>query len=149
MTRKPSPARHRGFTLIEMLVAAGVAAVLSGIAYPSFQSTVHKVRRSDALVAMMQMQAAQERWRFSNGAYGSLAEVRMPAVTPAGHYALEVPVRNAAGYEVVATAQGGQGRDTACRVLKLTVSGLNVAQASGPDVDVTNSAEANRRCWGL
>lgn len=147
-TQAPSR-RQRGFTLIEVLVATGVTAVLSGIAYPSFQGTVHKVRRSDALVAMLQVQAAQERWRTGNGSYGTLAEVRMAAVSAAGHYALDVPARSASGYEVLATAQGGQGRDAACRVLKLTVSGLNVTQASGPDAGVANGADANRRCWGL
>ena len=141
--------RHRGFTLIEMLVATGVTAVLSSVAYPSFQGTVHKVRRSDALVAMLQVQAAQERWRSNNTGYGSLDDVRVPARSAAGHYTLEVPVRSASGYEVVATAQGGQRHDASCRWLKLTVSGLNASYASGPDAGVANSADTNRRCWSL
>ena len=141
--------RHRGFTLIELLVATGVTAVLSSVAYPSFQGTVHKVRRSDALVAMLQVQAAQERWRSNNAGYGSLDDVRAPARSAAGHYTLEVPVRSASGYEVLATAQGAQRQDAACRTLKLTVSGLNTVYASGPDAGVANGDEANRRCWSL
>ena len=69
----------RGFTLIEMLLAISVAGLLSGIAYPSFQGVLHQVRRADAYVALLQAQAAQERWRANHREYGaSLAEIGAP-----------------------------------------------------------------------
>jgi type IV pilus assembly protein PilE len=147
--RHPTARRARGFTLIEMLVATAVTGVLSSIAYPSFTSTVHKVRRSDALVAVLQVQAAQERWRSNNAAYGSLAEIRQPAVSASGHYTLAVQALGDNRYELVASARGAQGRDAACRTLKLSVVGLNSVYASGPDANVGNGSEANRQCWGL
>ena len=141
--------RTRGFTLIEVLVATAITGVLSSVAYPSFTSTVHKVRRTDALVAALQVQAAQERWRSGNTAYGSLAQIRQPAVSAAGHYALAVQVLSDNSYEWVATAQGGQRGDAACRTLKLSVVGLNASYASGPDASVGNGSDVNRQCWSL
>jgi type IV pilus assembly protein PilE len=139
----------RGFTLIEVLVATAITGVLSSVAYPSFKGTVHKVRRSDALVAVLQVQAAQERWRSGNMGYGSLAEIRQPALSAAGHYALELAALSDNSYELLATARGAQSGDAACRTLKLSVVGLNAVYASGPDSSVGNSDAVNRQCWSL
>ncbi len=140
--------RARGFTLIEMLVATAITGVLSSVAYPSYQGTVQKVRRTDALVAVLQVQAAQERWRSNNAGYGSLAEIRQPAQSAAGYYTLELRNLGDNGYELLATARGAQGSDNACRTLKLAVTGLNAVQSSGANADTGNTSDANRRCWG-
>jgi type IV pilus assembly protein PilE len=140
---------HRGFTLIEMLLAISVASVLSGIAYPSFQGALHKVRRADAYVALLQAQAAQERWRANHRSYGSLAEIGVRAASPAGHYTLEVLAADADGYVVVATAAGRQARDLSCRTLKVTMNGATVSHASGSDALTANAGAANRRCWSM
>lgn len=139
----------RGFTLIEMLVAMVVAGILSSVAYPSFQGQVHKVRRSDVLVSMMQVQLAQERWRSNGSSYGTLAEVGVASASPAGYYNLRVTSNGASGYEVLATATGSQARDTACRNLRLNVAQSNVTYSSGPDASTDNPAALNRQCWNL
>ena len=139
--------RRRGFTLIEVMVATAITGVLSSIAYPSFMGTVHKVRRADAQVALLQLQAAQERWRANHNVYGSLAEIRQPATSPAGHYTLQLRAQSSSGYEVLATAGGAQAGDRACRVLLLSVSGLNASYASGADETLANDAATTRRCW--
>lgn len=141
--------RRRGFTLIEVMIATAITGVLSGIAYPSFMGTVHKVRRADAQVAMLQVQAAQERWRGIHGSYGGLTEIRQPATSPAGHYTLQVRAQDSGGYEVLAVAGGAQAGDRACRQLLLRVAGLNASQSSGADERLANDAETNRRCWNL
>jgi type IV pilus assembly protein PilE len=143
--------RHRqsGFTFVELLAAVSVAGVLSGIAWPSFQGALHKSRRADALVALTAAQAAQERWRFNQRSYGSLAQVGLSATTPGGHYTLAVVDADADGYVLQARAAGNQAGDRACRVLQLTVDGAMVTRASGRGEQVDNDAAANRRCWSL
>ena len=140
---------QRGFTLIELLFSVTIAGLLSSVAYPAYQGTVQKVRRSDALVALMDLQMAQERFRSNNVAYGSLAELRSRATSPSGHYQLDVQTPTDAGFVVLATAAGSQRSDTACGVLRLTVDGANVSYASGSDGNVGNNSAANKRCWSL
>lgn len=141
--------RQSGFTFVELLAAVSVAGVLSGIAWPSFQGALHKSRRADALVALTAAQAAQERWRFNQRSYGSLAQIGLGAITPGGHYTLTVVDADADRYVLQARAAGAQAGDRACRVLQLTVDGAMVSRASGRDEQVDNDAAANRRCWSL
>ena len=137
----------QGFTLIELMLVVAVAGVLSGVAYPSFMGQLQKIRRADALVSILQVQAAQERWRANNLAYGTLTEVGVAATSAAGHYTLQITAPSSNGYEIVAVATGSQAHDTACRSLRLRVEGGNLIQTSGIDAATTNAPQQNRQCW--
>lgn len=149
----PTQARRRracgGFTLIEMLAVVAMTGVLTSIALPSFEGQLQRVRRADVLVSMMQVQAAQERWRSNGARYGSLADIGTPARSAAGHYQLQLVSADADGYDVLATASGTQARDAGCRNMAVRVSGANLAYASGPDARVANPADLNAKCWNL
>ena len=138
-----------GFTLIELLCVIAVAAVLAAIAYPAYQGAVHKARRSDALAALLQLQLAQERHRANHPSYATLAELGLPAVSPQGQYSLAVPAAGPAGYQLLASAQGAQSGDSACRHLRLVVAGGDITHSSGPDLLNANPDALNRRCWGM
>jgi type IV pilus assembly protein PilE len=140
---------HSGFTLVELMIAVSVVGVLSSVAYPSFLDQVQRVRRTDAVVSMMQVQWAQERWRANSMAYGSLAQIGVAATSTAGHYTLQVSNPDSSGYEVLASATGAQARDASCAHLRLSMQGANPVYSSGPDVNTANPVEANRRCWSL
>lgn len=141
--------RARGFTLIEVLSVLGIASVLSSIAYPTFQGGLQKARRADALVALVQVQIAQERWIANHRGYASLSELRLPARSNGGHYTIDVPAADEARFEAIARATGTQSRDSECRHMKLAIEGGVATRASGPDDSVANPPAANRRCWGL
>ena len=145
----PATRRCAGFTLVDLMATLAVASVLSGVAYPSFTAQLHKAHRADALVAMVQVQTAQERWRSSHRQYGSLADIGMAAQSPAGHYTLAVADTDDERYVVLASAAGAQAGDRACRHLKLTLDGANLVYASGADTATNNPAVQNRRCWNL
>jgi type IV pilus assembly protein PilE len=147
ITPRSRPRRQRGFTLIETMIAVSIAGVLSSIAYPSLSGHVLRARRTDALVALMQAQLAQERFRANHSAYGDLAEIGMRATSTAGYYTLQVTAHAIDSYEVVATAAGAQGRDATCRTLRLGIGSSGLAYASGPDAAASNPADVNRKCW--
>ena len=136
-----------GFSLVELLTATAIAGVLASVAYPSFAATLHKARRSEATVALLHVQQAQERFRGDGSRYGSLAEIGIAAAVPGGHYVLSVESPDAAGYVVTAAATGMQAGDTRCRQLKVVVEGGSWRTASGPTAQADNDAAANRRCW--
>lgn len=83
--------RCHGFSLIELLVALGVVAILATIVYPAYFSHLATARRSDAAGALTGLQAAMERYFTANMTYaGAASEDGSPA--PALAYAATVPV---------------------------------------------------------
>ncbi len=136
-----------GFSLVEVLCVTAVIAVLAGISWPSFASSVFKARRSDALAALLQIQLAQERFRADNASYGSLAQLGHRDASTLGFYNLRVIGSSNSGYELLASATGAQAGDTVCRHLRLRVDGSTLTYASGDDTFTRNPAAANRRCW--
>ena len=137
----------RGFTLIETMIAVGIVGVLSSIAYPSLEGHVLRARRTDGLVALMQAQLAQERYRAYTRTYGELAEIGLRGASMSGYYTLQVTSSSLDGYEVVATATGRQARDGSCQTLRLAAYGASVGYASGPNAAASNPPEVNRKCW--
>ncbi len=146
--RAPLQRSTQGFTLIEMLIGVAVTGVLASIAYPAFGSHVMKARRADALVAMMQVQMAEERWRSNASTYGTLTEIGATPTSPLQAYTLAVDTASAEGYRITATAVGRQAGDTACKVMAQVVRGDHVEILSGPDIALANSSAANLACWG-
>lgn len=138
-----------GFTLIELMIGVAIVGVLTSLALPSFEGPLQRARRADVLVSVMQIQAAQERFRGNANLYGSLAEIGVASTSSAGHYLLRVSAAGADGYDVHATATGAQSRDTDCRHMKFSAVGANLVYASGADSSAANPAPINRKCWNL
>ncbi len=141
--------RSAGFTLVETMIATSIAGVLASVAYPSVAGALQKVRRSEALVAMMQLQQVEERWRSASARYATLAEVGLPAVAAGGHYQLTVSGATGSGYVAVAQAIGAQSGDRQCRYMKLAIDAGNPSYRSGETEAADNGTAANRQCWNL
>ena len=54
---------QRGFTLLELMIAVAVIAILASLAYPSYLDSVRKSRRADGMAALMNVQLAQQKLR--------------------------------------------------------------------------------------
>lgn len=148
---------HHGFTLLELMVALTVAAVLASLALPAFGDAIRKARRSDAYQGLAAVQQAQEQWRSQRNAYAaSLTHAAdhatapglglATAATPHGYYTLAVAEAGPSAYTLVATAVAhrSQAADGACRVLAARVSGGSLSYGAGhPSVDWTDP----QRCW--
>jgi type IV pilus assembly protein PilE len=148
---RPYGGSQRGFTLIELMIAVAVVAVLAMIALPSFQDSIRKSRRADAMAGLLRLQQVQERFRGENPAYAS-AVASMPAGTssnsPEQHYSLAVDASGAATYRMSATAKSTspQYADTRCRKLtvEMQTGGTIVTKSfDANDVETTTTA----RCW--
>lgn len=107
-----------GLTLIELMIAVAILAIVTAIALPSYQSSVTKSRRADAMAAIAAVQQAQERWRSNNPAYSTnLTELGVSA-PPLYEISLAAPSSAAnslqRGYTVSAVGTGRQANDTQC-----------------------------------
>ncbi len=140
--------RPRGFTLIETLVTVAIAGVLSSIAYPNLEGHLLRARRTDGLVAILQAQLAEERYRANNAGYATLAEAGLRGVSAAGLYAVQIVAPTADSYVILASAKGAQARDAGCRFLRLSQADATLSYASGADATAANDDAANRKCWG-
>jgi type IV pilus assembly protein PilE len=116
---------QRGFTLIELMIAVAIVAILVAVALPSYQSSVHKGRRSDAMDASVAVLQAQERFRANNPGYAtSLAAIGAATTSSKSYYALSLSSVTANSYTLTAAAASGspQSRDTGCTSLTITVN---------------------------
>lgn len=153
LSATPAPASIRGMTLIELAITLVMLAILASLALPGWQAQVHRTRRSDAIVALAQLQQAQERWRSQRPTYAAGLDkdgLDLPALSPAGHYDLSTSVTPDTAhqhYRVTAMARGPQADDRSCRWLVMDVEAGQLHHRSGPDEQTGNTEAQNRLCW--
>lgn len=150
---------RRGFTTIELMIALVILAVVLSLAFPNFQSSMRKSRRTEAFSALSAVQQAQERHRSTNATFTTLLTAAptatppglgLPATrTPTGYYDLAVSSANATTYVATATAVTGtsQANDGDCAVLAVRMEGGNVRYGSGASIDWSGTNTDPQRCW--
>lgn len=116
-----------GFSLIELMVALLIVAILMKIAAPYYSAHVKRARRTDAIQTLLAMQLAEESYRASNASYGTLAQVWGGVGTTAnGYYSLTITNVAATTYTLTAQSLSTQTSDaenaTSCGSLVLTLS---------------------------
>lgn len=147
-----------GWGLLELLLVLVTIAVLVSLAYPTYLVHLHAARRADARAALAHLMQAQERWRatrpryaedFSTAAGLGLSVSALSWQSPDGYYQLRLTDARHDRYTVHLEAVGAQARDRDCRHLRVEVSRDRMQRHSGPDTQVANPPDTNRRCWGL
>jgi type IV pilus assembly protein PilE len=131
---------NRGFTLIELLICVVIAALLAGIALPSWRGLLMRVHRTDAKAALYALAMAQERYRLVHGHYASQAEPAPPvglglAFSARGWYELRVERADAAGFVAAARPAPGspQRFDVACRLFTIDEKGVRGSVPESPE----------------
>jgi type IV pilus assembly protein PilE len=125
--------RQAAFTLIEIMIALTIVAILAAVSMVIYSSQVRKGRRTDGISALLGMSLAQERYRATHTSYGTLAQVWGGIATSSqGFYALSISNVSASTYTLTATAQGDQANDavsgTACSSLQISFSNGNLTK---------------------
>lgn len=118
----------RGFSLIELMIVVAVVAILATLASGSYRNYMLRTNRTEGRMALLAIQAAQERFFLQNNQYAQdMATVIAPAnagglgvsnlsaagVTPSGNYTISFAAVTANTYTIQAVASGQQVHDTA------------------------------------
>ena len=161
-----NPHKIAGFSLIELMAAVLIVAILAAIAVPAYQSSVRKARRTDARAALLDLAGREERYYNTapSSGYTSLAanlgyaassssvdmaSSAVPIVNGSNSY-YQVTITNVSGpsastagtYTITATPITGtaQAKDTDCAIFTLNQSGLQGASNAA-------SADTSATCW--
>jgi type IV pilus assembly protein PilE len=147
------PAHYSGFTLVELMIACVILAIIVGIAVPSYQAQVRKAHRTDARNALLDIAAREERFLSVANAYSPLPSdvgysgANWPQNVSNNNYSVAVTIPDPAylgagpSFVIVATPIGIQAADTACASFSVTQIGTQTAKDSA-------NVDASALCWG-
>jgi type IV pilus assembly protein PilE len=135
-----------GFTLVELLIALAVAAILALIVVPSYQQIIMKSRRADAVVALTDLANRFEQYYSDNNTYatatigaGATTDVLSNTSSPQGYYTLSIlsSGTTATSYKIQATRKstGSQANDTLCGNYTLTDQQVRTISGTGTLVE--------------
>ena len=136
--------QQSGFTLIEVMIVVAIIAILSAVAYPSYQDSIRRSARADAQADMMELVQRSERFFTQNNRYDqtraavayALPFSQSPRTGGAKYNFTFVSAAPGQAYTLTATPAGGQVADT-CGTLSINQLGVSLP-AQG-----TNG----RDCW--
>lgn len=132
--------RHdpRGFSLIELLITLVCLALLTQIAWPSYQGLVLRSQRAQARVSLLQAAHWLERAASANGSYPSAQAVPASVLQIDGqHYQLQL-TSTASTFTLSAAPLGMQTAD-GCGTLVVTHLG---------ERSVQGASQSAAQCWG-
>jgi len=144
--------KQQGFTLVEVLIVVSIVAILAAIAVPSYQNSVTKGRRTDAMAALQGLAQAMERHYMTTGAYTAAAASQADTGAPAifstkspidgsqTFYNLTISAATPTTYTLTADPTNGQEGDGN---ITLTETG---ARAWDKNNDTTYHA-TTENCW--
>ena len=102
--------RSRGFTLIELMIAVAIVAILAAIALPSYSEYVRRGRITEAISALSGMRVKMEQYFQDNRTYVGSCGAIGSSVAPlpvAKYFTFACPTRSATAYTITATGLAG------------------------------------------
>ena len=135
----------QGFTLIELMIAVAVVAILGAIAWPMWQDYIMRSHRTAAKACLLEQSQYMERFYTQNMSYATSRDgddVALPdggcAAEQAEYYTFSIADVDDTSYTLEAEPQGTQAtRDTACGTLGVDQTG---AKTKSGEADVS-------KCW--
>lgn len=143
--------RHLGFTLIELIIAMAIAAILARVAFAAYTESLNRTKRTMAQTAIISASQAMERYFTKNNTYAgatitspSAATDVYPSAVPATgaqFYTLGLSNQTATTYTITATrlATGAMKNDK-CGDFTYTQTGTKGITNNTAGVAVTD-------CW--
>lgn len=131
--------KQSGFTLTELMIVISIIAILSTVAYPSYNSYVKKTFRQEAQGYLMSLTSDVERHFTLNNTYVSaLGANPVPGADDlANRYEFTFATTSPTAYTITATPQEYGGQDE-------EICGIMVINQLGTKTDAANDVV---ECW--
>ncbi len=110
MTRMTKAGEQSGFTLIELMIAVAVIAILAAIAIPGYQGYVERSLRADAHAGLNVAAGELERCYTEHYSYSS-DNCTITTSSPDGNYSISYSEDSDVGYVVSASTSREDGCD--------------------------------------
>lgn len=146
-------AGSRGFSLLDVVAALAIVALLACIALPSYRAQLMRANRAAARAALMALAAEQEKFYVECHAYATSLDgsatstcgtstLGFPASAGDGSYRLTITGADASGWTAVAEVVPGspQEDDRRCRSLQIDEVGARTATDASGDA-------SGAECW--
>lgn len=83
ITNNKQRIRHKGFSLIELMVVVAIIGIVTSIAYPAYQGFIVSTNRGAAQADLMSLAAAMERHKAASFSYKAAADSAADTGKPA------------------------------------------------------------------
>jgi type IV pilus assembly protein PilE len=107
--------KRSGFSLIELMIALAIIAILASIAIPSYRQYLIRSNRRAAQASLMDIANREHQYFVANRAYADDAELGYALPTDVSeHYTFDIVPDNASSppiFTITFTPQGGQAGD--------------------------------------
>ncbi len=146
--------RAKGMTLLELVFAVAMVAVLASIALPSYRNYVLRANRTEVRAALLGLATAQEKFYLQCNTYTTTlnenaatdcgtGNLRYPVTSERGYYSISVTAADESAWTAKAepTIDSPQLDDVKCQWFGLSSTGAKSAKSS-TNVDTTI------KCWG-
>ena len=147
--------RQRGVTLLELMAVVSILAILASIALPTYRRYLIRSQRTEAKIALLQLQTAQEKFYMQNNSFtdnitdASPDGLGLPGTTETGKYAIAVDLADdGQTYDATATPVegGGQADDADCANFSINQRGTEGRYRAEP---VCRPAGADRPIFSM
>jgi type IV pilus assembly protein PilE len=147
----PGQRKHRGFTLIELMIVVAIVAILAAIAVPSYSAYLRRGHRADARAGLLQAAQWMERAATATGVYpdpNGDPPVNLPAslswsddTSKLYVISLDKSKSDNTQFRLTAQPRGSQSVDK-CGTLTLDSTGLQ-----GANGKLSGNAGYDPDCW--
>jgi len=130
--------RNLGFTLLELMIAVAIVAILAAFAFPAYQEQVDKTRRADGKALLTNMAQQLERCYTKYLQYNNAGCPITNGTTQQSEdqfYSVTVAGATATTFSLTAIPQGVQAGDTRCGNLTLDQTGAQTFSGTGTVAD--------------
>jgi type IV pilus assembly protein PilE len=133
------PVKQCGFTLLELMIAVTIVAIIAAIAYPSYQENMRKSQRSEGKSTLLNLANRLELYYANQNSYtgADVATLMGSTSSEHGYYTLSIDPLAAETYTLKAAPANAQSSDK-CGTFTYTSTGIK--GVSGGSLTVND-------CW--